>query len=146
MIERKGRLQRRCDATRDEALSREQTRQESSLQPLVLEPTPSNASVAPFVDFQRLSFAPSTPALLDNAGLGTNPGTEEQRPRGTPKAHRFSKGAAVLRSGQGRPAQHFCATSVRDTSGSLRKASTSRRGGHRVYTVLVRGGASVGAP
>src|SRR5712692_4982974 len=58
MIERKGRLQRRCDATRDEALSREQTRQESSLQPLVLEPNPSNASVAPFVDFQRLSSEP----------------------------------------------------------------------------------------
>src|SRR5712692_5790351 len=63
MIERKGRLQRRCDATRDEALSREETRQESSLQPLVLEPTPSNASVAPFGDFQRLSSEPPTPAL-----------------------------------------------------------------------------------
>jgi hypothetical protein len=80
MIERKGRLQRRCDATRDEALSREQTRQESSLQPLVLERTPSNASVAPFVDFQRLSSEPPTPALLDNAGLGTDPGAEEEPP------------------------------------------------------------------
>ena len=77
MIERKGRLQRRCDATRDEALSREETRQESSLQPLVLEPTRSNASVAPFGDFQRLSSEPPTPALLDNAGVGTNPVTEE---------------------------------------------------------------------
>src|SRR5713226_7932143 len=83
MIERKGRLQRRCDATRDEALSREETRQESSLQPLVLEPTPSNAGVAAFADFQRLSSEPPTPALLDNAGVGTNPGTEENLPGGS---------------------------------------------------------------
>jgi len=80
MIERKGRLQRRCDPTRDEALSREQTRQESSLQPLVVEPNPSDASVAPVVDFQRLSSDPPTPALLDNAGLGTSLGTEEEPP------------------------------------------------------------------
>jgi hypothetical protein len=39
------------------------------------EPTPSNAGVVAFVDFQRLSFWPPTPALLDNAGVGTNPGT-----------------------------------------------------------------------
>jgi len=51
-----------------------QTRQESNLQPPVFEPTPSNAGVAAFVDFQRLSFGPATPALLDNAGVGTNPG------------------------------------------------------------------------
>src|SRR5258708_2117320 len=55
---------------------RKQARQESNLQPPVLEPTPSNAGVAAFVDFQRLSFWPPTPALLDNAGVGTNPGTE----------------------------------------------------------------------
>jgi hypothetical protein len=58
----------------------QQARQESNLQPPVLEPTPSNASVAPFVDFQRLSFSATTPALLDNAGVGTNPGTEKQPP------------------------------------------------------------------
>src|SRR5229473_8619526 len=57
----------------------QQARQESNLQPPVLEPTPSNAGVAPFVDFQRLSFRPTTPALLDNAGVGTNPGTGEEQ-------------------------------------------------------------------
>src|SRR5229473_7540497 len=56
----------------------QQAQQESNLQPTVLEPTPSNAGVAPFVDFQRLSLVPPTPALLDNAGVGTNPGTEEE--------------------------------------------------------------------
>src|SRR5258708_11393051 len=49
-----------------------QARQESNLQPPVLEPTPSNAGVAPFVDFQRLSFGSTTPASLDTAGVGTN--------------------------------------------------------------------------
>ncbi len=53
-----------------------QARQESNLQPPVLERTPSNAGVEAFVDFQRLSSKPATPALLDNAGVGTNPGTE----------------------------------------------------------------------
>jgi hypothetical protein len=43
--------------------SRKQARQESNLQPPVLEPTPSNAGVATFVDFQRLSFWLATPAL-----------------------------------------------------------------------------------
>ncbi len=52
-----------------------QARQESNLQPPVLEPTPSNAGVAAFVDFQGLSVGPATPALLDNAGVDTNPGT-----------------------------------------------------------------------
>ncbi len=55
----------------------QQARQESNLQPPVLEPTPSNAGVAPFVEFQRLSFGPPTPALLDTAGADTTPGTEE---------------------------------------------------------------------
>ncbi len=41
----------------------------------VLEPPPSNAGVARFVDFQGFSFWPTTPALLDNAGVDTNPGT-----------------------------------------------------------------------
>ncbi len=54
-----------------------QARQESNLQPPVLERTPSDAGVAAFVDFQGLSSGPTTPALLDNAGVGTNPGTEE---------------------------------------------------------------------
>jgi len=53
-----------------------QARQESNLQPPVLERTPSNAGVEALVDFQRLSSKPATPALLDNAGVGTNPGTE----------------------------------------------------------------------
>jgi hypothetical protein len=48
-----------------------QARQESNLQPPVLEPTPSTAGDAAFVDFQRLSIRPSTPALLDTAGVGT---------------------------------------------------------------------------
>jgi len=43
-----------------------------------LEPTPSNAGIAAFIDFQRLSFWPTTPALLDNAGVGTNPGTADE--------------------------------------------------------------------
>jgi hypothetical protein len=55
-----------------------QARQESNLQPPVLEPAPRNAGVAPFVGFQRLSSEPPTPALLDNAGVDTNPGTEEE--------------------------------------------------------------------
>jgi len=58
-------------------LESQQARQDSNLQPPVLEPTPSNAGVAPFGDFQRLSFWPPTPALLDTAGVGTNPDTEE---------------------------------------------------------------------
>jgi len=56
---------------------KKQARQESNLQPPVLEPTPSNAGVAPFVDFQRLSFGSTTPASLATAGVGTNPDTEE---------------------------------------------------------------------
>src|SRR5260370_23568973 len=67
----------RCDATRDEPSRCEQARQDSNLQPPVLEPTPSNAGLTPFVDFQRLSSGPATPALLDNAGVGTIPGTEK---------------------------------------------------------------------
>ncbi len=58
--------------------SRKQARQDSNLQPPVLEPTPSNAGVAAFVDFQRLSFEAPTPALLDTAGVGTNRGTGEE--------------------------------------------------------------------
>src|SRR5205809_5810058 len=38
--------------------------------------TPSNAGVAAFVDFQALSAERTTPASLDDAGVGTNPGTE----------------------------------------------------------------------
>jgi hypothetical protein len=53
-----------------------QARQESNLQPPVLEPTPSTAGVAAFVDSQGLSFSAPTPALLDTAGVGTNPGTD----------------------------------------------------------------------
>ncbi len=55
----------------------EQARQESNLQPPVLERTPTNAGVAAFVDSQGLSSGPATPASLDNACVGTNPGTEE---------------------------------------------------------------------
>jgi len=52
-----------------------QARQESNLQPPVLERTPSNAGVEPFVDSQGLSSERATPASLDNAGVGTIPGT-----------------------------------------------------------------------
>src|SRR5207245_8685206 len=55
-----------------------QARQESNLQPPVLERTPSNAGVAAFVDFQGLSAERTTPASLDDAGVGTNPGTEKE--------------------------------------------------------------------
>src|SRR6266704_4143588 len=58
--------------------SGKQARQESNLQPPVLERTPSDAGVGGFVDFQGLSFQSPTPALLDNAGVGTNPDTEER--------------------------------------------------------------------
>src|SRR2546425_381832 len=44
-----------------------------------LERTPSNAGVAAFVDFQGLSSEQSTPASLDDAGVGTNPGTARSR-------------------------------------------------------------------
>jgi hypothetical protein len=57
----------------------EQARQESNLEPPVLEPTPSNARVGAFVDFQGLSSEPATPASLHNAGVGTNPDTEKTR-------------------------------------------------------------------
>jgi len=43
-----------------------------------LERTPGDAGVGAFVDFQGLRFEPPTPALLDNAGVGTNPDTEER--------------------------------------------------------------------
>src|SRR5260370_30855600 len=56
-----------------------QARQDSNLQPPVLERTPSNAGVEAFVDFQGLSSGPPTPALLDNAGVGTIPATERRR-------------------------------------------------------------------
>ena len=66
----------RSDVTSCEASSSaKQARQESNLQPPVLERTPSNAGVAAFVDFQGLRFEPPTPASLDNAGVGTNPDT-----------------------------------------------------------------------
>jgi len=58
---------------------RQQARQESNLQAPVLERTPSNAGVEPLVDFQGLSSERATPASLDNAGVGTNPGTEGGR-------------------------------------------------------------------
>jgi len=54
-----------------------QARQESNLQPPVLERSSSDAGVEAFVDFQELSSGPATPALLDDTGVGTNPGTEE---------------------------------------------------------------------
>ncbi len=68
------------------ACGSKQARQDSNLQPPVLEPTPSNAGVAAFVDSQRLSFESTTPASLDDGGVGTNPGTEEDSP-GTLSAH-----------------------------------------------------------
>src|SRR6266853_2178553 len=49
------------------------------MDPPSLERTPGNAGVEAFVDFQRLSSGPTTPASLDNAGVGTNPGTDEDR-------------------------------------------------------------------
>src|SRR5438132_13659307 len=57
-----------------------QARQESNLQPPVLQRTPSDADVEAFVDFQRLSSERATPASLDNAGVGTNPGTGRSSP------------------------------------------------------------------
>jgi hypothetical protein len=69
----------RRDTTRCEASRSQQARLESNQQPPVLEPTPSNAGVAAFVGFQGLSSEPPTPASLDNAGVGTNPGTEESQ-------------------------------------------------------------------
>ncbi len=75
-----------------------QARQDSNLQPPVLEPTPSNAGVAAFVDFQGLSSEPPTPALLDNAGVGTNPGTEEEQPK-----HPMSEDCLAAFAQLGRP-------------------------------------------
>jgi len=54
-----------------------QARQESNLQPPVLERTPSNAGVEVFVDFQGLSAERITPPSLDDAGVGTIPGTKQ---------------------------------------------------------------------
>ncbi len=65
-----------CSRTPNFNSYNQQARQDSNLQRPVLERTPSNAGVEAFVDFQRLSSKPATPALLDNAGVGTNPGTE----------------------------------------------------------------------
>src|SRR5436309_15510236 len=61
---------RRCETSRFQ-----QARQESNLQPPVLERTSSNAGVAASVDFQGLSSEPATPASLDDAGAGTIPDT-----------------------------------------------------------------------
>src|SRR5437016_9554163 len=72
---RKSEASQRYDSPRG-FMFHKQARQESNLQPPVLERNPSNAGVAAFVDFQRLNSKPATPALLDNAGVGTNPGTE----------------------------------------------------------------------
>src|SRR5260370_17338749 len=52
-----------------------QARQDSNLQPPVLEPAPSNAGIGAFVDFQRLSFGAATPAFLDTAGVHPIPDT-----------------------------------------------------------------------
>ncbi len=61
-----------------------QARRSSNPQPPVLEHTPSNASVAAFVDSQGLSSGPATPASLDDGGVGTNPGTETWRQSARP--------------------------------------------------------------
>jgi hypothetical protein len=50
-----------------------QARQDSNLQPPAWEPTPSNAGVAAFGDFQGLSSEGASPALPDNAGVDTIP-------------------------------------------------------------------------
>ncbi len=47
--------------------------------PPVLERTPSDAGVEAFVDFQRLSSEGATSASVDNAGVGTNPGTAQEQ-------------------------------------------------------------------
>jgi len=65
----------RRDTTRCEASRSQQARLDSNQQPPVLERSPSNAGVEGFVDFQGLSSKPATPALLDNAGVGTIPDT-----------------------------------------------------------------------
>src|SRR5205807_6238632 len=65
----------------DRRLDTQQARQESNLQPPVLECTPSNAGVEGFVDFQPLSSEPATLASLDNAGVGTIPDTENDPSR-----------------------------------------------------------------
>jgi len=42
------------------------------------------ADVEAFVDFQGLSSEPATPASVDNAGVGTNPGTVPAKGIGYP--------------------------------------------------------------
>src|SRR6266568_2494820 len=82
--------------------SGKQARQESNLQPPVLERTPSDAGVGALVDFQGLRFEPPTPALLDNAGVGTNPGTGRSSPVHPVSEHFFAAFAQLAR----RPAAH----------------------------------------
>src|SRR2546428_10642711 len=72
------------------SLQFKQARQESNLQPPVLERSPSNAGVEAFVDFQRLSSERPTPASLDNAGVGTNPGTGRSSPVHPVSEHSFA--------------------------------------------------------
>src|SRR6266851_3334508 len=73
-----------CEAARGPSSSTgapvEQARQGSNLQPPAREPTPRNAGVAAFGGFQGLGSESTTPALLDNAGVDTNPGSEEEPP------------------------------------------------------------------
>lgn len=73
----------------------EQARQGSNLQPPAREPTPRNAGVAAFGGFQGLGSESTTPALLDNAGVDTNPGTEEEPP-GAPPVGRSPRSLARL--------------------------------------------------
>ncbi len=53
------------------------TRTLRPLQRPVLERGSSDAGVEALLDFQELSSGPATPALLDDAGVGSNPGTTE---------------------------------------------------------------------
>jgi len=70
---------RACEGPRRLPSRPEQARQDSNLQPPGLERPSCNGGVAAFGEPQELSFDGSTPASLENAGVGTNPGTGRRR-------------------------------------------------------------------
>ena len=115
---------------------REQARQDSNLQPPVLERGPSDAGVGAFVDFQGLRFEPPTPALLDNAGVGTTPGTEKAWAEAPNEIREtaetgISPSTARARLAQARASAAFFTVVERSTEGISLPSASSRRGSLR---------------
>src|SRR5712692_3199412 len=61
---------------------------------------PATPALQRLLILKGVSSAPPTPALLDNAGVGTNPGTEEEQP-----AHSMSEDCLPALAQLARPAR-----------------------------------------